>query len=49
MKKISILLFSIVLLLLCALALSSCGSRLNSPSGLNLEIETQTLKWNKVK
>ncbi|MBO7341277.1 MAG: hypothetical protein J6U87_01215, partial [Clostridia bacterium] len=30
-------------------ALVSCGSKLSTPSGLRLDVETQTLTWNAVK
>lgn len=49
MKKIKILLIAICLLSLCALVLTSCGSKLSTPRGLYLDEDTQTLKWNKVR
>lgn len=49
MKKIRFILVSMCLLALCAVMLVSCGSELKAPSGLYLDIETQTLHWNAVK
>ena len=50
MKKLHISLVIIALLLLCAVVFTSCqDNSLNKPSGLNLDVSTQTLKWNFVK
>lgn len=52
MKKNNFKFTFIILLSLLSLLLVSCGvfqSRLSQPSGLMLDIETQTVKWNAVK
>lgn len=49
MKKLHVLLILICIFSLFALLLTSCGVRLSTPSGLRLDADTQTLKWNKVK
>ena len=50
MKKIHISLILVTVLVLCALLFSSCqNNTLNKPSGLNLDVATQTLRWNMVK
>ncbi|MBQ9116806.1 MAG: hypothetical protein IJY04_07255, partial [Clostridia bacterium] len=49
MKKTHFLLIFIFILSLFALTMSSCGARLSTPSGIHLDEDTQTLKWNKVK
>ena len=49
MKKIRVLLICILLLSLCALVMTGCGSKLNAPKGLFLDVDTQTLHWNMVK
>lgn len=49
MKKIYGLLIFICLLSLFALTLTSCGGRLSTPSGLYVDEDTLTLKWNRVK
>ena len=50
MKKIRIAIMLISLLALFTLIFSSCGSdSLAKPSSLNLDIETQTLRWSMVK
>lgn len=48
MKKIRITFVLILLLSLCALVLTGCESSLESPTGLILEPETQTLSWEPV-
>lgn len=49
MKKLSIALVFILLLSLCVVTLTACGSEMNAPSGLTLDADTLTLKWNAVK
>jgi hypothetical protein len=49
MKKIRLIFVLICLLALCTLTLVSCGNRLDSPSGFTLDLDTQTLSWQKVK
>lgn len=50
MKKSYISLIFVTLLMLCVLAFSSCqNNKLNKPSGVNLDVATQTLRWNMVK
>lgn len=49
MKKIYVLVAFICLLLLVTLALGSCGALLSTPSGVHLDEDTLTLKWNKVR
>ena len=50
MKKLHISLILVTVLVLCALLFSSCqNNTLNKPSGLNLDVATQTLRWNMVK
>jgi len=49
MKKLRFTFILIALFALCALVLTSCDSDLNTPSGLYLDVETQTLTWNAVK
>lgn len=49
MRKLRFTFILIALLALCALTLVSCDSGLNAPSGLYLDVETQTLRWNMVK
>lgn len=49
MKKIRVLLLFICLITLFTLAFTSCGIRLSKPSGLHIDDDTQTLKWNRVK
>lgn len=49
MKKFSLICILIALLALCSLSLISCDDNLNTPSGLYLDVETQTLRWNMVK
>ena len=45
MKKIRIILVLMLLLALCAVTLTACNTTLGAPSGLMLDIETQTLSW----
>lgn len=50
MKKLRIAILLISLLALVTLIFSSCDeNNLAKPSGLNLDVETQTLRWNMVK
>ena len=50
MKKLRIAILLISLLTLFTLIFSSCDkNNLAKPSGLNLDVETQTLRWNMVK
>ena len=49
MKKLHNSLILIIVLSLFTLILASCGARLSTPSGLYLDEDTQTLKWNAVK
>ena len=49
MKKVHTLLILIFILSLFILILTSCGARLSTPTGLHLDEDTQTLKWNNVK
>lgn len=49
MKKLRAVFVAILLLSLCALALTGCNATLDTPAGLWLDIETQTLRWNPVK
>ena len=49
MKKISIALALILLVSLCALTMTACGSELSAPAGFSLDADTLTLKWNAVK
>ena len=49
MKKITLLLFLISLLALCALTLTSCKNSINAPTELYLDIETQSLHWKEVR
>lgn len=49
MKKITLLLFLISLFALCALTLTSCKNSVNAPTGLYLDIETQSLHWKEVR
>lgn len=50
MKKLRTAILLVSLLVLATLIFSSCnGNHLTKPSGLNLDVETQTLRWNMVK
>ena len=49
MKKIRITLSLMLLLALCAVALTACKSSLSVPTDLELNVETQTLSWKFVK
>lgn len=49
MKKIYALLILICLFSVLALTLTSCGHKLSTPTGLFLDTDTQTLRWNKVR
>ena len=49
MKKLPIALVLILLVSLCALTMTACGSKLNAPSGLLLDPQTLELRWNAVK
>ena len=49
MKKLSFILLAVCLVFLLALTLSSCGSKINAPSGLYLDEDTLSLRWNAVK
>ncbi len=50
MKKLHTAILLVSLLILVTLVFSSCGeNNLTKPSGLNLDVETQTLRWNMVK
>ncbi|MBR2611920.1 MAG: leucine-rich repeat domain-containing protein [Clostridia bacterium] len=50
MKRLHILLILVSLLMFCTLVFSSCqDNSLSKPSGLNLDVATQTLRWNAVK
>lgn len=49
MKKIIIKLLSLSILVLClTFMLISCGKELETPTGLTLDIETMSIRWNKV-
>lgn len=48
MKKYRITIALILLLVLCALSLTACNSSLGAPTGLMLDVETQTLSWKMV-
>lgn len=45
MKKLRILFILMLLLALCAVTFTACGSSLSEPTGFSLNIETQTLSW----
>jgi len=49
MKKLRFILFFVIVVTLSALMLVSCGEKLNAPSGVIEDVETQSLKWNHVK
>ena len=49
MKKLRFILLAVCLVFLLALTLSSCGAKINAPSGLYLDEATLTLRWNAVK
>ena len=49
MKKLSFVLLAVCLVFLLALTLSSCGSKISAPSGLYLDEDTLSLRWNAVK
>ena len=45
MKNFRITIVLMLLLALCALSLTACDSSLSAPTGLMLDVETQTLSW----
>ena len=49
MKNFRYILISVCVLSLIVLGLASCGSKLDTPSGLYLDVDTQTLSWTMVK
>lgn len=48
MKKIRILLCTVLLLTLCVLALGSCGAEIDSPDVIRFDKDTQSISWDKV-
>ena len=49
MKKIYVKIMLMLLLVLCITMLTACNDTLSTPSGLTLDVDTQTLRWNYVK
>ena len=49
MKKLRAIFMVILLLSLCAVMLTACDVTLDVPTGMYLDIETQTLRWSAVK
>ena len=50
MKKLKTAVVLTAILLLSVLIFASCGgNHLSKPAGLNLDVETQTLRWSTVK
>ena len=47
-KRILIYISAIVLLLSVAMCMTSCSDMLDKPTILNLEMDTQTLRWQRV-
>ena len=48
MKRITLIILAVATLLLCLACLTSCSEPFDAPKNLKLDVDTQTLKWNKV-